>query len=416
MTELIHFFTTNECENYNSGSFYIRDYDADGNYSTGIVSRLIRRTVDTRFVGKIHEQLNEWHLPHKQFSCFLHHYGYAFQTLEEAQKHQERNVSILKKEFASTGHHPHLSAQLTQELIYLETSTEDGFRFAQEAISLFEKTNQMQDSFSQWLLYATVLYHLRKNNPEDAKQRISEIQERYQLSEFTQLVFSGVQANLALQEKNVPDMLSHASHYLQLWDWLKTHPSEYSHQVSFNYPHFFAENYYYSMVHIAAAAANALKQYRMAKQYWNCLPLDSNKFDSKPYYSDIEATITGLKQVHLLQQKQADLEQHFVLLLQAVTETVCFIQAKNISVASEYLEVIRQFAATLHTTLVQTLGEDSHTCSHLADYLQKVAAYQNTLVSNNLDSDKANFNLQERTHEIYEMFLEESAEIISKNL
>ena len=64
-------------------------------YSDDYVSRMIRLTEDTHFVGKIHEYL----VPVPQKNCLLNswvdHYGYAFKNEEETQKHYERNSKLL---------------------------------------------------------------------------------------------------------------------------------------------------------------------------------------------------------------------------------------------------------------------------------------------------------------------------------
>ena len=52
----------------------------------GMAGRMIRRAENTRFVGRVHETFNEVFAPNKQFNCFTHHYGYAFENLEAAKK------------------------------------------------------------------------------------------------------------------------------------------------------------------------------------------------------------------------------------------------------------------------------------------------------------------------------------------
>ena len=61
--EFIDFFTSGESETYFSGYYYTRDYHADGTYSMAIAGRMVRRTVNTRFVGRVHETFNEVFAP-----------------------------------------------------------------------------------------------------------------------------------------------------------------------------------------------------------------------------------------------------------------------------------------------------------------------------------------------------------------
>ena len=374
VTKIIHFFQSNERNHYHSAGFYIRNYEADGTFSTNVIQRFVRRRENTRFVGAIHEHINEVFLPNKLFNCFVHHYGYAFKTLEEAQKHQERNVSILRAELERTGYTPHLCAQMTQELIYLETSTDEGFSFANTALEKLSEANQLSENSAQWIMYATVLYFLRKGNSAKAAEQISFLKNTYPLNKITSLVLEGIAAELALENKDTSGMLHHASCYLDLWDWKEQNKETAATQTIFNFPQYYEENYYFRMVHIAAAAANAQEQYRLAKKFWNRLPLGTADFDIAPYYQDFSVTLNGLKKVQLLQNNHTEYLQQVELLEQACQQAKQFFVTGNLASAAEYLEVIQQFVPVLEAMFKQVFSEKTSVFSVLENFKNEVCS------------------------------------------
>lgn len=388
--DLISFFHSNEYNNYNCGSFYLRNYEADGTYTTNMLTRLFRLSETTRYIGAVHEYINDARPPVKQFSCVIHHYGYAFKTLEEACQHQERNVSILKQELERSGYTPHLCAQMTQELIYLETSTDEGFQFARNALSILKNANQLLDPSAQYIMYATVLYYIRKQDILLAKEQIQRITEQYPLTEVTQLVFHGIGATLALDEKNIEDMLFHASSYITLWDWVKSHPAEASSCMIFNFPQYCEDAYYHKILHISAAAANQLECFKTAYEFWERLPLDTSGFDSKPYETDLNVTLLGLKRVQLLHKKQPELLQQIELLEQAQTQANVLSTSGQAALAKEYLTAMQQLLSVLNSTICTLLGEGSQTACLLKSDSCDVAELKNS-------------------------FLQEASELINKN-
>jgi len=336
VTEFIDFFASGDCENYNSGWYYTRDYDDEGNYSMGIAGRMIRLREDTHFVGKIHERFNEVYLPNKQFSCFTHHYGYAFRTLEDAQKHRERNVSILKQEIAEQGLTPVYASQMVQELIYLEDSTDEGYRFAKESLSKFPKSC-LTDSCLQWIIMATVRYHCLKNNYKNAKNELLYIEKTYPLSEVTKLSLMGLMTNLAAQAENAKDTLHYATRYIDLYKWTLSHPEETMYQLQMDFAHFTQENYYYRILYLGNEASKKLKELQKAEKL---------------------KELTAL--LHLLEKAESELKQ--ILSTQ---------QTQNLT---EYLQGMQEVAIALGTSLDQLLGEGLTTVTLLEQYCELLYA------------------------------------------
>ena len=132
--ELVDFFNSGECEEYNSGFYYTKNYTSKTQYSMAIAGRMIRRRTDTCFVGKVHETFNEVFPLEKYFSCFVHHAGYMYSSKEEEKKHQERNISILQEEIKRCGYTPRVCAQLMRELVQMEDTLAEGIEFGIKSI------------------------------------------------------------------------------------------------------------------------------------------------------------------------------------------------------------------------------------------------------------------------------------------
>ena len=115
--EIISFFTTGEYRKYKSASYVVRNYaDFQGQiYSDSYPSRMVKLEPNTTFVGKIHEYLRPFNAPMKQFTDFVHHYGYVYKTDEERLKHCERNIVPLLEVRKENPGDPRWMCQLAQE-------------------------------------------------------------------------------------------------------------------------------------------------------------------------------------------------------------------------------------------------------------------------------------------------------------
>lgn len=297
VTEFIEFFNSDECEKYNGGNYYTRDYDDDGTYSTGVAGRMIRRREDTCFVGRVHETFNEIYPPVKQFSCFTHHYGYAFKSEEEAQKHQDRNLSILKKELVTYGAVPRLCAQMVQELVFLPKTRDAGYNFAIDALNKIEARQELHDACAQWVMLSTVRYFSKTMNLEGAKKQLKWLESKYEMNLITRLCIAGVIANLASATWALEDMLKYAKDYLRLLELKEQYEDEIGDMVNLDMPNYYAEPFYHQMLHVAAAAANRLGLYAEAKSYIDRFPWDRPGFDGGKYIREQKTALEGLEKL-----------------------------------------------------------------------------------------------------------------------
>lgn len=242
--EFIDFFQTGESEQYYSGFYYTRDYVADGSYSMGIAGRMIRRTVNTCFVGKVHETFNEVFAPNKLFSCFTHHMGYVYEDMEARKKHQQRNLSILQEELDEKGCQPGICAQIVQEMMSVPETRKEGYEFAKLAVQMLKKQNQMQESCSQWILTALVRYFADNKEYQNMLQCAKEIQKEYSLTQMALLALSAVVMKEAEEKEDNEVAQDYASFYLEQWKWLKNNEEDALLQMQMDFPRYYTEEYY----------------------------------------------------------------------------------------------------------------------------------------------------------------------------
>lgn len=120
--EIIAFFRSGEYRKYQSASYLVRNYtNVQGTiYEDSFASRMVKLEPETHFVGKIHERLEPVRLPRKNFSDYVHHYGYVYRTPEQLQEHARRNIPLLLDQRRQYPGDPRWYAQLAQEYFVLK--------------------------------------------------------------------------------------------------------------------------------------------------------------------------------------------------------------------------------------------------------------------------------------------------------
>lgn len=293
--EFIDFFQSGECDNYYTGFYYTRDYAADGTYSMGIAGRMIRRTENTRFVGKVHEGFNEVFSPNKCFSCFTHHYGYAFATEESKQLHQQRNLMILREELKAQGASPRLCAQIVQELLYRDETREEGFSFCMESIDLLKQQGKLMDACSQWVLIASVRYYKSIKDYKKLLLQAEFIRNNFTLTQMAQLALSGVVTELAAEQCDIPTIIQNVECYCEANQWLRGNKEEALLQTQLDFPRYDTEEYYTNMLQAGAKAANAMGKFDLAYHFWSGFCWSRENFDGSGYKEDLLITLRGMK-------------------------------------------------------------------------------------------------------------------------
>ena len=293
--ELINFFNSDECEQYNSGCYYTKSYDAKGNFSMGVASRMIRVNEKTGFVGKIHECFNEFPLPCKYFESFVHHMGYAYFTPELQKRKHERNITLLKEELTNEGYTPRICVQMVQELMTCTDSLKESLVFADKVLKIFKKEGKIEENCAQWILAATVRCYVALNDYQGLLTRVKKVQSEYRRSRMAELVIAAETARYAYLEEDYKVSLEYVDDYLEQWQWLNEHGAEAAVLMQLDFPSYFTEEYFLSILYAGAVSANRIGDYQQAMKYWNLFPWKKEGFEAKKYWAEMLITRDGLK-------------------------------------------------------------------------------------------------------------------------
>ena len=385
--EIIDFFESGESNQYGQGLYYIRNYLADGSYSTGLVARLIHRTENTRFVGKVHEAYNEIYLPKKLFSVYANHSGYVYKNEQERAKKQERNICILEKEIIEKGLDSHKAAQMVQELLSSKATEEKGYLYCIKYIKELENTGQLETSCGQWLLIASVRYFAGVGNYEKLFQQAQLIRSKYVLSQVAELALAVTVIFAAVQKDQFELVAKHSKIYFKNWDWLKAHKEEALIQLQLDFPVFLTEEYYQKIVYIAAVTANHMKNYRLANMYWKQLPWEKEGFDGSRYARDLQITINGLQEI----QKWNQIEELLHMLADGVkvlelnTHNNNFNKVGNMK-KLELLQCMQESSIKIGTSIDELVGEGTEIVKYLEVFCELVWKCSQTADKENIRS------------------------------
>jgi len=331
--ELIDFFRNGECERYAQGVYNIRNYDAEGNYTLALVSRLFRRTKATRFVGRVHEEMINVYLPKKLFSFCAGHSGYAFENEEERKKKQNRNVSLLETEIKECGLNSARAAQMVQELLSYSETAEEGYKRCMQYIEELKPTGQLKKPSGQWLLVAGARYFSQVGKTEDLFLHAAWLWEQFELSQTAEVALAVTVIFPAVVNDRMDLAAEYAEKYFAAWDWLKEHPQEALLQSQLDFPAFFTEEYYQKIIYIAAVTANCKHNYRLANSYLKRLPWEQEGFERARFAEVLKQTVDGLKMMQ--KWNQAEELVQMLIQVQELLEVRLWAQAANASVATE---------------------------------------------------------------------------------
>lgn len=119
---IIDFFNSGEYRKYHSATYRVRNYsNKQGTlWQDAAISRMVKREKQTEFISPIHEMLFPIRLPRKKLDCFVHHFGYAFDSEEELREHANRNITLLKEVLKRNPKEYRLILQLVQEYCMLK--------------------------------------------------------------------------------------------------------------------------------------------------------------------------------------------------------------------------------------------------------------------------------------------------------
>lgn len=175
VSELIEFFTGEERQFCDAVWYLQRNYDNfEGTvYSDTYVGRCVKLTPDTRFCGKIHEWLEPLPKMIKKVGTYVHHYGYVFKSVEDRQKHLERNTSLEEEAVKENPDDVRMCSQLVQEY-RAAARLGRAEKLARETLlrTKYEKTN----SFVQYLILVIPKIYAEADEPEKALEEYARLE------------------------------------------------------------------------------------------------------------------------------------------------------------------------------------------------------------------------------------------------
>ena len=147
--ELENFFLSGEYRNFFCAAYLQRNYsDFTGkHWKDSRVIRLVRREKETRFIRKIHEQFFPLNSPVCYMNDYVHHYGYAYRSKEEKDRHLWRNIRLLLEERKNRPEDTQITAQRIQE-----------YAVAEEHFSAIELCKELWMEKDNWAVVSRAQY------------------------------------------------------------------------------------------------------------------------------------------------------------------------------------------------------------------------------------------------------------------
>ena len=147
--ELENFFLSGDYQNFFGASYLQRNYsDFTGTrWKDTRVIRLVKREKETRFIRKIHEQFFPLNSPICYLNDYVHHYGYAYRSREEKDRHLWRNIRLLLEQRRETPEDTQVTAQLIQE-----------YAVAEEYFSAIELCKELWADKDNWTAVSRAQY------------------------------------------------------------------------------------------------------------------------------------------------------------------------------------------------------------------------------------------------------------------
>lgn len=294
--EIIAFFETGEYKEYGHAFYHVHNLNLNGSFSSGIVGRMVKRTRDTKFVGKIHECFEKVEGKAKYFEAYVEHYGYMFASEAERKKHQERNIELIKEEIEEKGYQERNSIQMVQELLAVNDTMDEGFELCQKCIVEQSQAGNANLEGFQWLLLALVRYYKVKDDLSGMIRMKKYAYSNFETSHVYKLAASSVIAIKAAEEGDWNTVSEEIPIYFSNYDWCIENKDESQKEKQLDMDKYFDIERYKYMVYLGAVLMNGNRRYREAYAYWNRMPWNIMSNDEKTKYAgEMQKTLNGLK-------------------------------------------------------------------------------------------------------------------------
>lgn len=233
-TEIWEFFTKGIYKKYRSAAYIVRNYtDKTGKvWGDRTTIRLARRyDKESRFFGRVHEQLYPLEEPTYFMKAYVHHYGYAYDSEEERVKHCWRNIDLLLECRKDDPKNWRASTHLLQEYIIINEYF-SAIGVAKELLadeSRYEKDRRFFTAYAQIMLID--LLHRQKNYQEafDTAEKLLE----EKLLQVARLCITGLLPDLCQKLDKREEGIRYAEEYFRLLTIWEKDPEENSHEDAF---------------------------------------------------------------------------------------------------------------------------------------------------------------------------------------
>lgn len=265
VTEILEFFTSGEYKKYNCANYKIHTYiNHEGRYGVASLFRMVKRIPQTKFIGRVHEYLHPLQAPAKEFSAYIHHYGYLFDTPEEKKAHSERNISLLEPEFKKDPWNMHIRMQLLQEYIFLPELEDKAIALCEENLKAdkkYYKTNEFQ-----WMLQAYLKLANRDDDYETVVERAEMIRANYPLSALADLSISTIEMNSRVRLGQYEKGYAVFEHAMGRRKYLEENPDVKQHLKALDLDAFMEDDIYCEMLKFGARCCNHLGKTERAEE------------------------------------------------------------------------------------------------------------------------------------------------------
>ena len=280
VSEIIDFFKTGTYVNYRSATYQIRNYkDFEGKtYSMAVLGRMVKVTPTLRFVGKIHETFSEREKPCKDFTSFVHHYGYVYKNEEEKTAHRMRNEALLLKELEKNPKEMRYRAQMAMELATYDN--ERALAFCEETFALCPE--KYSDNEFQWQLALVFsLYEALEKSVEEAEAKYAELQKRYRYNVTAENAICYQMVRICLLNNAPEKAFPYAVNYFRTVHELYDNEMLQQEQMIADFKRYQTSEAYLEMLHFGAYSAWKAKEYSIAWNWYECMPWENGNFQNE---------------------------------------------------------------------------------------------------------------------------------------
>lgn len=277
--EIIQFFKSGQYRKYFSATYQIRNYTekTGTKYNVAVLGRMVRRTETLCFVGRIHETFSEMSLPCKEFSSFVHHYGYAYSSEEEKQQHRERNEALLKKELANDPGNLRYRTQMALELATY--NNEKALEFCEETFQLCAEDKE-KNNFQWQLALVFRLYEALGVSGEQSDAKYVELKKKFGYNEITENAIAYQMVRIHIINNAPEKAYVYAEKFFHTRQFLKEHPEIKQRQMTADFQRYQEESVYLEMLHFGAYSAWQAKGYKAAWQWYSQMPWEQGTFQN----------------------------------------------------------------------------------------------------------------------------------------